>query len=82
MTRTRAELLALPGYRSVQRSRETGTLVAIFNGDEQQVESGWYTECVEHSVVVVHETYRTARYMAPSPCTWCEACADEHGEAH
>jgi hypothetical protein len=72
----------LAGERQRHVARSTGTLVVVYDGREQDMDADdeggrWYTECVDHGEAVRHTTLGLARWHAPAPEEWCEACMAE-----
>jgi hypothetical protein len=70
------------GIRQAQRSRDSGHIVSIYDGIAAGLDTSagrWQTVCEEHGTIISHETFELARWHAPDPLGWCEACAREKG---
>lgn len=70
-------LNGIPGLVQLRKSRQTGTMVGIYDGELQglDTESGrWSTVCEEHGTVIAHQTLALAKTWAPVPDEWCEDC--------
>lgn len=64
--------------RQATRARSTGVVVELFDTTQPEnvfdPDGGrWVTIC-EHGSLVNHDTLAHARYFAPAPEAWCEAC--------
>lgn len=65
----------------IQRvSRETGTLVGLYQADQAGMESDpetpWATVCEEHHTLVCHTTLALAKDHLGYPTNWCEGCQE------
>lgn len=73
----RAEALTWAGVRSASFARSTGTLVVVYDGEEQgmDTEAGrWQTVCEDHAYIASHDTLAIARSFASAPEEFCEPC--------
>lgn len=72
------------GCVSRRRSRDTGTLVGVYNAVQAGMDPThgctWYTVCEDHGSVIGHETLSVANYHAPVPSEWCEDCMEKQKE--
>lgn len=63
------------GIVTVRRSRQTGSVVALYRpGSQLDVEEGWLTMCLTHDQFVSHDTRKLATYHLADPAGWCEDC--------
>lgn len=63
-----------------KKSRQTGTLVGVYNSEQSEVgdvgdsSTAWMTVCEEHNVLVGHSSLKLALYHSSDPEGWCESC--------
>lgn len=82
MTRVRRQYGydGLAGCVSRHRSRQTGTLIGIYNAEQAGLDSegdaNWYTLCEDHGESIAHRTLHLAKDFSAVPAEWCEACGD------
>jgi len=73
----------IAGEKQRHRSRETGTVVIVFDGRAQDLDEDggrWYTECLDHGDVATHATLALARWHAPFSNGWCSGCQHKEEE--
>lgn len=84
------EMRARAGCVALRRARSTGTLVALYRGEEagldtDEGESPWSTVCEgpdgkSHGAVLIHGTRRAASEWLSHPEEWCPTCMGEDEE--
>jgi hypothetical protein len=65
------------GLRQVRRSRQTGTLISVYDGEAALMDTDggrWQTVCEDHSMICSHPTLALALDHAGYPQGWCEDC--------
>jgi hypothetical protein len=74
------------GCVQLRRSRQTGNLVGVYDGEQAGMDTNdgmepWSTVCEVHSTVCSHHTLALAKYHAADPRGWCEDCQAMHHRA-
>lgn len=71
----------LAGCVEQRRSRETGTMVGLYHGDQAGMENDpefpWLTVCEDHSTISVHASLSLAKRTLGFPTNWCDECRDK-----
>lgn len=73
-------MAAKPNYAGLRRwskARNTGTIVAIYDGiaaDMDVTVGRWQTVCEDHGTIISHKTLALANSHASVPQDWCEGC--------
>lgn len=67
------------GCVSIKRSRQTGTLVGVYNAEQAGLDNDdgrapWSTVCEKHGTIICHSTLSLAKGHAADPKGWCEDC--------
>lgn len=72
----------LAGCVAQRVSRETGTLVGLYHGEQSGMEADpelpWVTVCEIHHNLVGHASLANAREHLGFPTNWCEECRVAH----
>lgn len=74
---TYTETAGNAGLRITRRSRSTGQLTSLYDGELAGMDTDggrWQTVCETHGTVISHETYALALGNLGQPDQWCEPC--------